>query len=46
MTNSELQKQFIALAKKTEERAMLTVVSALATTAIFKRFQPWSSKLF
>ena len=45
-TNSELEKQFIALAKKTEERAMLTVVSALATTAIFKRFQPWLSKLF
>ena len=45
-TNSELQKQFTTLAKKTEERAWLSVVSALATTAIFKRFKPGLSKLF
>ena len=36
-TNSELQKQFITRALKTEDRVWRSVVSALATTAIFKR---------
>ena len=36
-TNSKLQKQFITLAKKTEEIVWLSVVSVLATIGIFKR---------
>ena len=37
LTNSELQKHLIILAKKTQDRVWRSVGSALATTAIFKR---------
>ncbi|MCL2935220.1 MAG: hypothetical protein MGU50_00820 [Trichodesmium sp. MAG_R02] len=37
LTNSELQKHLIILAKKTQDRVWRSVVSAVATTAIFCR---------
>ncbi len=44
--NSELQKQFITQAKKTEYREWLSEVSAIPRSAIFKRLKPGLSKLF